>query len=439
MHDVLGGIAASAAHDARIAVLPESSYPGYVLLKRANSGGFRASELALKKIGDAARRSRIDVCVGLALQGDDGAVRNEAVYFDRDGRIVARHAKVFLWNFDRRWFAPGRSVDAFDTAYGRLGMMICADGRMPEIARSLARRGAWLILDPTAWVGRGPRYDRMPNPQVEYMMRVRARENGVWLAAADKVGSELDVVHYVGRSMIVAPDGSTAALAPADRPAIVTADVPLARKPRPFAVRMSAIDRAALRAAPSKRASRSGAPLRFRLGILQGTLGARRPAALAALRAQAVDAIVETARSGKAALTALASVRGLHVAAVDGTRMFAPEPPRAAALRGADIIVWTRVPRREDVRDVARARALENRVFVIVARGGTRGDGSANSFVIDPEGRVIAEGLEGEASGYALTIDATSAREKQMLPGTDAFADRIPRAFALFDGGRDAR
>lgn len=435
MHDVLAGIATSAAHDARIAVLPESSYPGYVLMKRSNSGGFRASERALRTIADAARRSRIDVCVGLALQDADGEIRNEAVYFDRDGRVVARYAKVFLWNFDRRWFAPGRSIDAFDTTFGRLGMMICADGRMPEIARTLARRGAWLILDPTAWVGRGPSYDRMPNPQVEYMMRVRAKENGVWIAAADKCGSELDVVHYVGRSMIVAPDGSTAAAAPADRPAVITTDVLLDRRPHPFFVPLSAPERSALHASPRRTAGRGPAP-RFRLGVLQGTLGSRRTEALAALRAQAVDAIVETARSGKSALAALGRVRGLRSAVVDGARMFAPEPARAAALRGADVIVWTGVPRRDDVRDFARTRALENRVFVVVARGGTRRDDKAASLVIDPEGRVVAEGLEGEPSGYALTIDASAAREKQMLPGTNAFLDRIPGAYALFDGTR---
>lgn len=439
MHDVLAGIATSAAHGAKIAVLPESSYPGYVLLKRANAGGFRASERALRTIGAAARSARIDVCAGLALAGDDGTVRNEAVYFDRAGHVVARYAKVFLWNFDHRWFAPGRSVEAFDTAYGRLGMMICADGRMPEIARSLARRGAWLVLDPTAWVGRGPSYERMPNPQVEYVIRVRAAENGVWIAAADKCGSEHDAVHYVGRSMIVAPDGSTVARAPADVPSVVTADVPLTGKPHPFVVPLSAAERSALRAAAPRRSARTRIGPRVRLGILQGSLGRRRTSAVEALRAQAVDAVVETARGAKAILGALARVRGLRAAAVDGDRMFAPEPARAAALRGADVLLWTRVPRRDDVRDTARTRALENRVFVIAARGGTTRDGATNSFVVDPEGRVIAEGLEGVASGFAVTLDTSAARDKQMLPGTDAFADRIPRAFALFDGKRTVR
>ncbi|HET9343846.1 MAG TPA: nitrilase-related carbon-nitrogen hydrolase [Candidatus Eremiobacteraceae bacterium] len=435
MHDVLGGIATSAAHDAKIVVLPECSYPAYVLLKRSLPGGARASERALARVAQAAKRSSIDVCIGMALQANDGSIRNEAVYIDRTGRVVARYAKVFLWNFDRRWFAPGRAVDAFDTSYGRLGMMICADGRMPEIARSLARRGAWLILDPTAWVGTGADYARMANPQVEFMMRVRARENGVWIAAADKCGSEHEAVHYVGASMIVAPDGERIACASADRPALIAADVPIARAPKPFVVALTPSERRSLRSA--YRAPRSKSAPRFRLGVLQGTLGKGRAVALAALRAQGADAVIEAARSAADARTALASIRALRVAVVDGTAMFAPEPARAAALRGADVIVWSKAPYRDDVRDTARTRALENRVFVVAALSRV-GKGDATSLVADPDGRVIGEALAGKASGFVAQIDAGAASDKRVVPGSDALADRIPKAFALFDAKRGA-
>jgi predicted amidohydrolase len=435
MHDVLAGIATSAAHDAKIAVLPECSYPGYVLLKRSLPGGARGSERALATVADAARRNHIDVCIGMALQASDGSVRNEAAYIDSDGRVVARYAKIFLWNFDRRWFEPGRAAEAFDTRHGRAGMMICADGRMPEIARSLARRGAWLILDPTAWVGNGPSYARMPNPQVEFMMRVRARENGVWIAAADKCGSEHDAVHYVGNSMIVAPDGEQIARAPADLPGVIVADVPIARAPRPFVAALTSSERLALRAVYRPKRSRH-AP-RLRLGILQGALGKRRRLALDALRAQGVSAIVEAARTAGAVRKALSGIRGLRISVIEGVAMFAPEPARAAALRGADLVVWHGAPDRDDVRDTARTRALENRVYVAVAVK-RPGKGVATSLVADPDGRVIGEALAGKPSGFVARIDAAAARDKGVVPGTDGMADRVPKAFALFDAKRGA-
>lgn len=435
MHDVLAGIATSAGHGAKIAVLPECSYPGYVLLKRTLPGGARGSERALARVAQAAKRSSIDVCIGMASQASDGSVRNEAIYVDRTGSVVARYAKIFLWNFDRSWFAPGRAVDAFHTSYGRLGMMICADGRMPEIARSLARRGAWLILDPTAWVGTGPQYECMPNPQVEFMVRVRARENGVWIAAADKCGSEHDAVHYVGSSMIVAPDGEQIARASADLPTVIVSDVAIARAPRPVVAALVPSERRALRSA-YHRARSKNAP-RFRLGVLQGALGKGRAAALAALRAQGAEAIVEAVRGATDVRRVFAAIRGLRVAVVEGAAMFAPEPARAAALRGADVIVWSKAPERDDVRDTARTRALENRVFVVAALARI-GKGEATSLVADPDGRVIGEALVGKPSGFVALIDAAAARDKRVVPGTDAMADRIPKAFALFDAKRGA-
>lgn len=435
MHDVLAGIATSAAHGAKIAVLPECSYPGYVLLKRSLPGGAGGSQRALATVARAAKRFSIDVCVGMALQSNDGSVRNEAVYFDRTGSVVARYAKVFLWNFDRRWFAPGDAVEAFDTRFGKLGMMICADGRMPEIARTLARRGAWLILDPTAWVGTGASYARMPNPQVEFMMRVRARENGVWIAAADKCGSEHDAVHYVGSSMIVAANGETIARAPADLPALIVADVPISRGPKPVVVALAPAERLALRSA--YRTARSASPSRFRLAVLQGALGKGRSAAIASLRAQGAQAVIETRRGTNGARRSLAALRGLRVAVVEGAAMFAPEPARAAALRGAEVIVWSMAPDRHDVRDTARTRALESRVFVVVLVARV-GKGEATSLVADPDGRVTGEALAGKPSGFVTSIDPSAARDKRVVPGTDAMADRIPKAFALFDAKRGA-
>ena len=43
-------------------------------------------------------------------------------------------------------------IPVFETDFGRIGMLVCADGRLPEIARSLALNGAQIIVDLTAWV-----------------------------------------------------------------------------------------------------------------------------------------------------------------------------------------------------------------------------------------------------------------------------------------------
>jgi predicted amidohydrolase len=180
---VLRAIGTAGREDVDLLVLPECSYPGYVLLDRAPyRRGIASAEEALSAIARAARRAGCATIVGVARQ-HGSALRNEAVLLDREGNEIGAYAKLRLWNFDRRWFRAGSELPVFDTPFGRIGMMICADGRNPEIARTLVAKGAWLIADPTAWVGFGPSYAQIRNVQADYMLRVRALENGCWIAA----------------------------------------------------------------------------------------------------------------------------------------------------------------------------------------------------------------------------------------------------------------
>ena len=438
LEDVIGAIAAAGALEADVVVLPECSYPGYVLLDRSPFArrAIPSPAEALRRIGEAARRAHINAAVGLANTGPGGRVRNEAVLVDRDGKLVGRYAKAHLWNFDRRWFAPGREYPVFDTDVGRVGMMICADGRVPEIARTLAHRGAWLILDPTAWVGVGPSYSAMPNPQVDFALRVRAIENGVWIAAADKWGSETGAVNYVGRSMVVRPDGEIVARAPADATALIVAELRRSRT-KPYVCIVTPAERRALCARPKRRTratghsrSRGGGPI-F-IGVYQAkpkTGGGQRKIAMRSLEAQGAVAIVETA-AGKAAITAaLRAARGLRFAIIEGPRMLAPEPARAAALSGADLLVWTKPPAAAPVAAFARTRAMENRAYVLVC---ARAGDAQPACLVGPDGAVIASALAGATSGFTAPIDVRMARDKSVVWGTDAFADRTPGAYELF-------
>jgi predicted amidohydrolase len=433
LEDVIGAIAAAGALGADIVVLPECAYPGYVLLDDDPYARRRIPPPgeALRRMGEAARRARINAAVGIASLGPDGRLRNEAVLLDRSGAIVGRYAKAHLWNFDRRWFAPGRDYPVFDTDIGRVGMMICADGRVPEIARTLTHRGAWLILDPTAWVGVGPSYDAMPNPQVDFALRVRAAENGVWIAAADKCGSETGAVHYVGRSMVVAPNGDIVANAPADATALIVAEVRRTRA-KPFVAVLTPSERKTLRARPHAAKATAAKAGPVRIGVYQAkskTSVAVRSRALQSLRSQGTATIVETAARAPAVSAELRKLRGVRSAIVEGPRMLAPEPARAAALSGADLLVWTKPPAGVPVAAFARTRAMENRVYVLVC---ARADVEPPACLIGPDGAVCGSALAGIASGFVATIDVRSTRDKSVVWGTDAFADRTPDAYELY-------
>ncbi len=129
-------------------------------------------------------------------------VFNSGVLLDKAGQLIGHYHKQFLATHDQNWFEFGeRGFPVADTELGRLGMLICFDGRIPEITRCTALSGAQVIVD-------------MANffvlDQAEMWGPARAYENGVWLCAATKAGQER-AIYYPGGSMIVDPRGNVRA------------------------------------------------------------------------------------------------------------------------------------------------------------------------------------------------------------------------------------
>lgn len=231
LEEALAAVDEAARAGADLVLLPECTYPGYFLADLpAHRHRLRPQQEVLEAFARQARDRRIHVAVGLALE-TGGVLRNSLVLFDRTGRLLCTAEKQFLWHFDSCWFAPGSASSPVDTEVGRLGLFICADGRLPELARSLALQGAGYLLDATAWVATGPTPQELRNAQADYMMEVRALENGVYLLAANKVGQEACAVRYCGKSLIVAPDGRVLARAAPDRPQIIYAELPRFHRP----------------------------------------------------------------------------------------------------------------------------------------------------------------------------------------------------------------
>lgn len=430
---ILRAVAQAGRAKAGLLVLPECSYPGYVLL---DANPYRASipsdGQALAAISRAARRARCAVAVGIARRRSS-ALFNEAVLIDKDGVEIGGYDKTRLWNFDQHWFRSGRALPVFDTAFGRVGMLICADGRNPEIARTLVAKGAWLLLNPTAWVGTGASHDRIRNVQADYMLRVRALENGCWIAAASKCGSELGAVHYAGASQIVDPEGVIVARASQSHPELIVADV-RRRASKPFVAVLSAADRKALRAQPPRNGAPHRVPPRVWIGVYQSGRSRRDdPKALKALAVQQPLVIVRTGASAPAIAAALRKMPGLRLHVISGRAMVAVEPVRAAALRGVDLIAWASPPAGLPLLDIARTRAVENRVYVLICSRSTADDPAC---LVHPDGSVVASALQGTPSGFVAAIDVIAARRKEIVPLTQTFADRLPEAYRWLDGSK---
>ena len=105
-------------------------------------------------------------------RNDPAGVHNSALIFDRKGVLAGVYDKVHCQRSDRK-YVPGDALPVFDSDFGKFGVMICADRRWPETVRTLARKKARVIFNPT--------YGMSCDLNLA-MMRTRAFESEVFIA-----------------------------------------------------------------------------------------------------------------------------------------------------------------------------------------------------------------------------------------------------------------
>ena len=94
-----------------------------------------------------ARRNEAWLIYG-CVRKEKGQVFNTALIYDRRGSLVGTYDKLHLQKHDLK-YAPGRHLNVYASDFGPFGVMICADRRWPETARTLTLRGARVIFNPT--------------------------------------------------------------------------------------------------------------------------------------------------------------------------------------------------------------------------------------------------------------------------------------------------
>jgi 5-aminopentanamidase len=129
------------------------------------------------------------------------AVYNSAAIVGYDG-TMGLYRKVHLFDREKLFFAPGDlGFQVFETAIGRIGVMICFDWYFPESARTLTLKGAQIVAHPANLV--------LPN--CPDCMPTRCLENRVFAATANRVGTEdrgAHSLHFIGKSQITSPRGA---------------------------------------------------------------------------------------------------------------------------------------------------------------------------------------------------------------------------------------
>jgi predicted amidohydrolase len=129
--------------------------------------------------GGLAAKHKLHIALSL-YERDGHLVYNTAVLLGPDGKLIGKYRKVCLPHGEvEKGIAPGHDYPVFDTAFGKVGLMVCYDGFFPEVARELSNRGAEVIAWPV-W-GCDP-----------LLARARACENHVYLVSSTFTAAEND-------------------------------------------------------------------------------------------------------------------------------------------------------------------------------------------------------------------------------------------------------
>lgn len=142
---------------------------------------------------------------------------------DADGKILGVTRMVHIMDglgfFEKGYYNPGDKKNfVYKTRVGRVGVAICYDRHFPEYMRSLALRGAEIVIVPQAGA-----VGEWTEGIFEAELQVAAFQNGYYAALVNRVGKE-DILHFAGESFVVDPYGRIIAQAPQGKDFILYAD-----------------------------------------------------------------------------------------------------------------------------------------------------------------------------------------------------------------------
>jgi predicted amidohydrolase len=204
-------VAAAVSNKAELIVFPELALTGYFLkdLVPDVAISLDSPEIALLK-----RLSRdIAISIGFVEATADYRFFNSAIFLDK-GEIVHLHRKVYLPTYglfdEQRYLARGDRFRAFDSRFGKMGLLICEDIWHLSAPYILAMQGATTIICLSSSPGRGLTDDERLGSTIAWqrLTATTATFLNARVLYCNRVGFE-DGINFWGGSEAVAPCGTS--------------------------------------------------------------------------------------------------------------------------------------------------------------------------------------------------------------------------------------
>lgn len=198
------------------------------------------STVAFQKL---ARRHQVVVIASLFEKRAAGVYHNTAAIIDADGSLLGIYRKMHIPDdplyYEKFYFTPGDlGFRAWQTRFGKIGVLICWDQWYPEAARLTAMQGAEVLFYPTA-IGWHPSEKAANGANQhaawELIQRSHAIANGCYVASVNRIGHEVlagirgDGIEFWGQSFVAGTSGEILVKASADQEETLIVPVDLAR------------------------------------------------------------------------------------------------------------------------------------------------------------------------------------------------------------------
>ncbi len=200
---------------ADLLVFPELSLTGYYLRDMVSSVALRDESLPIRKLCEASED--ISLVVGYVEESKDYQFYNTGAYLE-GGKIVHKHRKVYLPTYgmfdERRYFAQGNRIRAFESRFGPMGILICEDVLHPSAPYILSQDGAHFLCFMSCGPGRGISDDgELDSARMwRNLNRTFSFLFSCYVIYANRVGYE-DGLNFWGGSEVLDPEGEVEASA----------------------------------------------------------------------------------------------------------------------------------------------------------------------------------------------------------------------------------
>jgi NAD+ synthase (glutamine-hydrolysing) len=212
-------------------VFPELSLTGYNLQDLVPSVALRPSKRdhTFSQLLQASQK--IDLVFGFVEEDQRHRFYISSAYLS-GGEILSIHRKVYLPTYgmfdEGRFFARGGEVRAFDTRFGRAGMLICEDFWHISPPYLLWLDGADLLISTSALPGHGlGTADRFTSiAWTEQIQRTYANLFTTYILFTNRFGYE-DGTYFPGGALVIDPDGEVLVRAEEHQEALLTVEIDL--------------------------------------------------------------------------------------------------------------------------------------------------------------------------------------------------------------------